>query len=137
MVGEMVNKQGRTRLYISCNYSCTSYFLVKILLVKLKNLHTSACLKLNYCTTKQRQEKQWNLSKLVTDTFVNFGIFFNSIIVSPLSSQEKISSKNTVLEEWQFPSAWRIIIKTCGRVLLGGMSKNEHTQFFDSQMYLQ
>ena len=36
MVGEMVKKQGRARLYISCNYSCTLYFLVKILLVKLK-----------------------------------------------------------------------------------------------------
>ena len=27
--------------------------------------------------------------------------------------------------------------KTCGRVLLGGMSKNEQIQFIDSQMYLQ
>ena len=30
------------------------YFLVKNLLVKIKNLHTSACLKLNCCTTKQK-----------------------------------------------------------------------------------
>ena len=63
MVGEMVKKQGRARLYISCNYSCTSYFLVKILLVKLKNLHTSACLKLNYCTTKQT--KNLKVAKMV------------------------------------------------------------------------
>ena len=67
MVGEMVKKYGRARLYISCNYCCTSYFLVKILLVKLKNLHTSACLKLNYCTTKYkpkiyRLQRWWNLS---------------------------------------------------------------------------
>ena len=103
MVGEVFKRQGRTRLYISCNYSCTSYFLVKILLVKLKNLHISACLKLNYCTTKQRLQRWWNLSKLVTNTFVNFGIFFNSIIFSPLSSQEKISSENTVWEEWAIP----------------------------------
>ena len=34
MVGEMIKKQGRERLYISCNYSCTSYFEMKILLVK-------------------------------------------------------------------------------------------------------
>ena len=54
MLGEMVKKQGWARLFISCNYSCTFYFLVKILLVKLKNLHTSACLKLNYCTTKHK-----------------------------------------------------------------------------------
>ena len=47
MVGEMVKKKGRARLYISCNYSCT-------LLVKLKNLHTSASLQLNYCTTKHK-----------------------------------------------------------------------------------
>ena len=34
--------------------SCTSYFWVKILLVKLKNLHTSVCLKLHYCTTQRK-----------------------------------------------------------------------------------
>ena len=116
MVGEMVKKQGRARLYISCNYSCTSYFLVKILLLKLKNLPISTCLKLNYCIAKQKLQRWWNLSKLVTDTFANFGIVFNSIILSPLK---------------------RIMIKTCGRVLVGGMNKNEQTQFFDSQMYLQ
>ena len=44
MVGEMVKKQGRARLYISCNYYYTSYFLMKILLAKLK---------LNFCITKQ------------------------------------------------------------------------------------
>ena len=33
MVGEMVKKQGRARLYLSCNYFCTLDFLVKILLV--------------------------------------------------------------------------------------------------------
>ena len=46
MVGEMVKKQGRARFYVSCNYSYTSYFLVKILLVKLKKLHISTCLNL-------------------------------------------------------------------------------------------
>ena len=40
MVDEMVKKQIRARLYISFNYSCTLYFLVKNLLVKLKNRHT-------------------------------------------------------------------------------------------------
>ena len=29
------------------------------------------------------------------------------------------------------------MIKTLGRVLLGGIIKNEQVQFFDSQMYLQ
>ena len=41
--------------------------------------------------------------ELVTNTFVNFGNFFNSIILSPRSPQEKISSKNTVQEEWAIP----------------------------------
>ena len=54
MVGEMNKKLGWAKLFISCSYSYTFYFLVKILLVKLKNLHTSACLKLNYCTTKHK-----------------------------------------------------------------------------------
>ena len=107
MVGEMVKKQGRTRLNISCNYSFTSYFLVKILLVKLKNLHIPACLKLHYWTAKQRLQRWWNLSKFMTGTFVNFGIFFTSIILSlpPLPhffSGKKIF-KNTVWEEWAIP----------------------------------
>ena len=53
-MGEMVEKKGRAKLYISCYYACKLYFLVKILLVKLKNLHTLACLNLNYSTTKHK-----------------------------------------------------------------------------------
>ena len=45
-------------MFISCNYSCTFFFLVKILLVKLKNLHTSVCLKLNYCSTNRIQKRK-------------------------------------------------------------------------------
>ena len=124
MVGEMVKKQGSARLFISCNYSCAFYFLVKILLVKLKNHHTSACLKLNYCATKhkpkmKRLQRWWNLSKPVTNTLVSFGNFFNSI------------------RNGQFLSAWGITIKTCGRVLLGDKGKIEQIQFFDALMYLQ
>ena len=37
------------------------------------------------------------------NTFVNFGNSFNSIILSPLSPQEKISWKNAVREEWPIP----------------------------------
>ena len=48
----------------------------------------------------QRLQRWWNLSKLVTDTFVNFGNSFNSIILFPLSPQEKISSKSAVQDEW-------------------------------------
>ena len=53
-MGEMVEKKGRAKLYVSCYYACKLYFLVKILLVKLKNLHTLACLNLNYSTTKHK-----------------------------------------------------------------------------------
>ena len=41
-----------------------------------------------------------------------------------------------MLLEQKRASAWRIMIKTWGEILLGGMSKNKPTQFFDSQMYL-
>ena len=36
MVSEMIKKWSRARFYLSCNYSCTLYFLLKILLAKLK-----------------------------------------------------------------------------------------------------
>ena len=139
----MVKRQGWARLFISCNYSCTFYFLVKIFLVKLKNLHTSGCSKLNYCTTKHKPKmkrlQRWsNLSKLVTNTLVNCGNFFNSIILSPLFLLRKEYPQKTLFgRNAQFPSAQGIIIKIWGRVLLMGMSKNEKIQFFDSQMYLQ
>ena len=42
IVVEMVKKWGKARFYLSYNYSYTLYFLVKILLVKLKNLYHSA-----------------------------------------------------------------------------------------------
>ena len=34
------------------------------------------------------------------------------------------------------PGGQGVMIKTLGRGLLGGMSKNEQMQFFDSQIYL-
>ena len=52
--------------YLSCNYSCILYLLVKMKEVNLKNLHTSACLNLNY--GRYIKIPKWNLSKLVTDT---------------------------------------------------------------------
>ena len=105
--------------YIFHVYSCTLYFLVKILLViVLKNFYTSACLKLNYCTTKRklkmlRLQRQWNLSKLVTSTLVNFANFFNSIILSPsFLLRKKYLQKTLFGRNWQFLSAWGIMIKT-------------------------
>ena len=57
MVGDMVKKQDRGRLYISCNYACTLYLLVKLLSFKSKDLDISTCLKLNYDTTKQKTKE--------------------------------------------------------------------------------
>ena len=70
----------------------------------------------------------------------NFGNFFNSIISPPPTPSfywGKIDLQKTLFgRNGQFPSAWGVMIKTWGRVFLGGMSKNEQIQFFDSQMYL-
>ena len=38
-LNEMIKKWRRERFYMSCNYSCTILFWVKILLAKLKNLY--------------------------------------------------------------------------------------------------
>ena len=50
-------------LYLSCNYFCTLYLLVKVLLVKLENLsnltrNTSACLNINYGTTEEKPKNE-------------------------------------------------------------------------------
>ena len=84
---------------------------MEILLVKSKNLHPSACLKLNYGTTKHKPKLQkllkwWNLSKLVTNALVGLTlvIFQFSPLPppppTPLSAEEKISSENAVWEKW-------------------------------------
>ena len=57
MLGEMARKCGGSRFDLSCIYFCTFYFLVKILLVKLKNLNTLACLNLSYGQTKQQPKR--------------------------------------------------------------------------------
>ena len=54
LVRGIIKKWGRARFYLSCNYSYTRYFLMKILLTKLSNIYTSACLNLNYGTAKQK-----------------------------------------------------------------------------------
>ena len=145
MVGEMAKARGRRRwLYISCNYSCTLCILVKILLAQLKNVHTSACLKLNNGTAKQNQ-KNVKVAKMVEfiktcDQYAhrfNFGNFFNSIILLPRFCWGKIDLQKTLFgRNGQFPSAWRVMIKTWGRVFLAAMIKNEQIQVFDSEMYL-
>ena len=72
----------------------------------------------------------------------NFGNFFNSIIILRpppplLSAGEEIDlHKIFFARNGKFCSASEEMIKTCGRVLLGGMSKNDQIHIFDSQMYL-
>ena len=51
MLGEMIKRWGKARFYLPCNYSCKLYFLMKVLLVKLKNFYSSE-LNLNYGTAK-------------------------------------------------------------------------------------
>ena len=88
MLGEMVTKWCRERFYLSCNNSCALYISVKILLVKLKNFHTSGCLNLNYDTTKQKSkmrkvQRWWDLSKHVVNTITNLILVILSALQFP------------------------------------------------------
>ena len=52
MLGKIVQRWGRTRFYLPCNHFCKLVFSEN-LLVKLKNIYSSASLNLNYGTAKQ------------------------------------------------------------------------------------
>ena len=117
---------------------------MKILVFKLNNLHTSACLKLNYGKTKQT--KKVKVAKMVEfiktyDQYpcrFNFHNFFNSIILPPPFCWGKNrSSENAVREEWVISFCLGVMTKTWGGggFLLEGMSKNEQIQLFDSQKF--
>ena len=102
----MVDKRVKNRVGQGCIFHviifCSLYFLLNILLVKLKDIHTSACLKLNYGTTKQKP-KMVEFIKTCGQyprRFI-FGIFFYSIILSPpfLLGKNR-SSVNAVQKEW-------------------------------------
>ena len=75
LFSEVVKKWSGARFYLSY-YSCTLYFLVKILLVNLKNLDTWAYSNLNYGTTKSspkkwRSQRWWDLLKLLTNNLTS------------------------------------------------------------------
>ena len=78
--------------------------LYKILLVKLKNFHTLACLKLNQLWYNKTETKNVKVAKMVkfikTYTLMprkfNFGNFFNTII---LPSPTSLLGKNRPLEK--------------------------------------
>ena len=75
-------------------------------------------------------QKWWNLSKLVTNNLVSFGNFFSYIILSPLFLLRKKYLQIMLFgRNGQVPSAWGIMIKAWGRVLLGGMSKIEQMTY--------
>ena len=62
--------------------------------VRLKNLHTAACVNLNYVTTKQKPKMyRWQMVEFIKtcDEYLckfNFGHMFSSIVL-PLSAEEK------------------------------------------------
>ena len=119
MVGELVKNQGRARLHISCNYSCTLHFIVKILLVKLKNFHTSTCLKLNYCTAKHKPKIKSCKDSGIYQNLGPIPLLILEIfqLHTPLSppppfppppspppfSSGKICFKNAARQEWAIP----------------------------------
>ena len=85
------------------------------------------------------ETKNVNVAKMVEfiktcDEFLrrfNFGNLFNSIMLPSLCWRKNRSSQNAVREEWvSFSLGGGIMIKTLGRVLLGGMSKNEQISIF-------
>ena len=130
------------RLHISCNYSCTLYFLVKILLVNYvkEPSHFSMLeAKLWHTKTETNNAKVARMVEFIKtcDQYprkFNLGNFFNSIILSPPFCWEKNrSSENTVQEEWVISFRLGGNDKNLGVSLLGGMSKNELIKFFDSQ----
>ena len=90
VVDEMVKKWSRASFYLSCNCSCTLYLLLKVLLIKVKTLHTSAYFNLNKATTKQkpkmwRVQRWWDLSKLVTNTLTSLILVILSTLFCFLS----------------------------------------------------
>ena len=71
---------GQWNVYISCNYSCTISFLVKILLFKLNYLYIQytwiSIMKKNKIATKiGRLKRWWYLSKPLTITITTFNFF--------------------------------------------------------------
>ena len=84
-------KRSRVRFCVSCNYSWTVHFFVKILL-KLKILSISACLNLNYGTAKQYLVGRGFLTAYLMKTpppftaYLLFSFFF-CVLCNKLSSE--------------------------------------------------
>ena len=100
-------KKGQAKVFFDIIYLCTLYFLVKILLVKLKILHTLAYVNVNY-GTKKTETKTVKFGRMVQfiETYdqcprkFNFSHFFSSIILC-LSARGKIDFiENTARVKW-------------------------------------
>ena len=76
----MVKKWGRERFYISCNYSCTISFLMKILLAKLKNLYIQyiSIIKKQNSNHGYLQNVVWNTSNITLNNPIDDAPFFQS-----------------------------------------------------------
>ena len=90
----MVKKWGRKRFYISCSFSCSISFLVKILLVKLKYHYTQYAW---FSIMKKQNNQNEKVEKMVVfvKTFehyqckFNLGNFFNC----PVKLQKNLELK--------------------------------------------
>ena len=92
-IHEMVKKWGRKRFYILCSYSCTISYIVKTLLVKLKNLYIQYA----WISNMQKQNSNQNVRVKKMVVFVktfdhyhrnfNFGNFFSSKTVKEFETE--------------------------------------------------
>ena len=93
----MVKKWGKERFYISCNYSCTISFMVKILLVKLKNLYIQfawiSIMKNQNSEQNVKVEKMMVFVKTFDHLIFNFGNFFSCPLKLKKNLNLKLGSK--------------------------------------------
>ena len=89
MVSEMIKKWSRAGFYLSCNYSCTLYFLLKILLAKLKEpFYFNILESKSWCSNNKPkmwgEQRWWDLLKLETNTFTSLYLVIFSTIIATL-----------------------------------------------------
>ena len=118
--------KNRARFYLSCKIPI---HYVKIKGVQLKNLHTSACLNLNYCKNVAKMMELIKTCDQYPREF-DFGYFFSSTILPFFCS----FFKKRWGEVGNFLLPGVVMIRIWGIVLLEDMSKNEQIQFFFIQI---
>ena len=87
---------GKKKVYISCNYSCTKSFLVKMLLDKLRYVYIQyawiSITKKQIITKMWRLKRWWYLSKLLNIIITSFN-FFNCPVKLQRNWKLKFRSK--------------------------------------------